>query len=98
MIDNSNDSNEILSRYESLFDFAQRELKLWYTCNCFPQIALENIKTLQDKINNKVFNLRNASQNNFGSNSKLSSNYEKHLTLHDENITFLFPKLHPNRV
>jgi len=87
MIDNSNDPDDIFSKYESLFDFAQRELKPWYNYNCLPQITSENIKTLQDKINHKLFDQINISLDNVKSKSRLSSNYEKHLSLHDEDLT-----------
>ena len=87
MIDNSNNTDEIFSRYESLFDFAQRELKPWYNYNCLPQITPGNIKTFQDKINHKLFDQINVSLDNVKSKSRLSSNYEKHLSLHDENLT-----------
>jgi len=64
MMDNSNDRDEIFSRYESLFDFVQRELKPWYTYNCLPQITPKNIKTCQDKINQKLFNKISCSLDN----------------------------------
>ena len=86
MIDNSNDPDDIFSKYESLFDFAQRELKPWYNYNCLPQITQGNIKTFQDKINHKLFDQINVSLDNVKSKSRLSSNYEKHLSLHNENL------------
>ena len=67
MTDNSNDRNEIFLRYESLFDFVQRELKPWYTYKCLPQITPKNIKTLQDKINQKLFNQISVSLDNLKS-------------------------------
>lgn len=86
MVDNSNNTDEIFSRYESLFDFTQRELKPWYNYNCLPQITPGNIKTFQDKINHELFDQINVSLDNVKSKSRLSSNYEKHLSLHDENL------------
>lgn len=71
MIDNSKDTNEIYSRYESLFEFAQRELKPWYSYNCFPQIIPENIKMLQEKINQKLLNQINVSLDDLKSQSRL---------------------------
>lgn len=86
MIDNSNNTDEIFSRYESLFDFTQRELKPWYNYNCLPQITVGKINTFQDKINHKLFDQINVSLDNVKSKSRLSSNFEKHLSLHNENI------------
>ena len=86
IIDNSNDTDKIFSKYESLFDFAKRELKPWYNYNCLPQITSKNIKTLQDKINQKLFNQINMSLDNVKPKSRLSRNYKKHLSLHDENM------------
>jgi len=71
MIDNSNDPDKICSKYESLCDFAQRELEPWYNYNCLPQITQEKIKTLQDKINQKLLIQKNVSLDNLQSQSRL---------------------------
>jgi len=84
MIESPNDPDDIFSKYESLFDFTQLELKPWYNYNCLPQITPQNIKTFQNKINQKLFNQINASLDNL--KSRLLSNDENHLLLHGEDI------------
>ena len=84
MIDNSNDSDDICSKYESLFEFAQFELKPWYSYNCLPHITPKSIKIFQNKTNQKLFNQINASLYNL--KSRMLSNDEKHLLLHGEDI------------
>ncbi|GAG82872.1 unnamed protein product, partial [marine sediment metagenome] len=77
----------IFSKYESLFEFTQFELKPWYSYNCLPHITPKSIKIFQNKINQKLFNQINASLVKL--KSRLLSNYEKHLSLHGEDIDFL---------
>ena len=62
--------DEIFSMYDSLLDFVQRELKPWYSYNCFPKNTHENIKTLQNIINKKIIVLVNSSLDDLVAKSK----------------------------
>jgi len=54
MIDNSINLDEIISKYNSLCDFALQELKPWYRYNCVPQFSKENIIALEKEIYHKI--------------------------------------------
>ena len=70
--ENPSNFDEIISMYESLLDFVERELKPWYKYNYLPKNTPKNIRALQNEIIKKIIIYINSSLDDLIDKSKKS--------------------------